>query len=26
MEVFEITNLHKRFEIRNTVGEAIAEF
>ena len=26
MEVFEITNLHKRFEIHSTVGEAIAEF
>jgi anti-anti-sigma factor len=26
MEVFEITNLHKRFEIRSTVAEALAEF
>ena len=25
MEVFEITNLHKRFDIRNTVADALAE-
>ncbi len=24
MDVFEITNLHKRFEIRNTVADALA--
>ena len=25
MDVFEITNLHKRFEIRNTVADALSE-
>ena len=26
LDVFQITNLHKRFEIRDTVADALAEF